>query len=161
MELVTALKKDHQTIKKLYNSGLSKRTTFEAKKKLFKQLSIVVPAHAKSEEEALYSNVTDLSKVNHFAFEGFEEHSLVDQLIRELKNVKEQHVWEAKFTVICELLKHHIEEEESEFFPKLSRMLSLDVRKDLGEEYTLRFAEISNGPRAEPESKYIPSHAAH
>lgn len=161
MELVSALKKDHQTIKKLYTSGLQKKTTFEAKKKLFKKLAVVVPAHAQSEEVALYSNVTDLSKVSNFAFEGFEEHGIVDHLLRELKTVSEQHVWEAKFTVVCEMLKHHIEEEEKEFFPKLSKMLSLDIRKDLGEEYSSRFNELLKGPRNEPESIYIPSHAAH
>lgn len=160
MELVSALKKDHLAIKKLYTAGLQKKGSFESKKKLFKKLSVLVPAHAKSEEVALYSNVTDLSKVNHFAYEGFEEHSLVDQLLRDLKSVKEQHVWEAKFTVICELLKHHIEEEEKEFFPKLSKMLSLEIRKDLGAEYAERFAELSKGPRVESESQFIPSHAA-
>lgn len=160
MELVSALKKDHQTIKKLYTAGLQKKATFEAKKKLFKKLSVVVPAHAKSEEIALYSNVTDLSKVNHFAYEGFEEHSLVDQLLRELKSIREEHVWEAKFTVVCELLKHHIEEEEQDFFPKISKMLSLEIRKDLGEEYADRFEELSKAPRSEPESQFIPTQAA-
>lgn len=161
MELISALKKDHQTIKKLYTDGLQKKTPFEAKKRIFKKLSIVVPAHSKSEEVALYSNVTELSKVNHFAYEGFEEHSLVDQLLRELKSVGEQHVWEAKFTVVCELLKHHIEEEEKEFFPKLVKLISLDIRKDLGVEYRDRFDDLSRGPRSESESLYIPSHASH
>jgi hemerythrin superfamily protein len=161
MELISALKKDHQAIKKLYTSGLHKKTTFEAKKKLFKKLSLLVPAHSKSEEIALYSNVTDLSKLRHFAYEGFEEHSLIDHLLRDLKNFSEHHVWEAKFTIVCEILKHHIEEEEKEFFPKLTKMLSLDVRKDLGEEYSSRFSEFIKGPRNEPESLYIPSHAAH
>lgn len=161
MELVSALKQDHQTIKKLYTSGLQKKTPFETKKRIFKKLSVLVPAHTKSEEIALYANVTDLSKVSHLAYEGFEKHSLIDQLLRELKSAGEQHVWDAKFTVICELLKNHIEEEEKEFFPKLSKMLSLEIRKDLGEEYISRFKELSKGPRNEPESLYIPSHAAH
>lgn len=161
MELVSALKKDHQTIKKLYKSGLQKRTGYEAKKKLFKKLSVLVNAHSKSEEEALYSNITDLSRVNHFAYEGFEEHNLVDQLLRELKSVSEQHVWEAKFTVVCELLQHHIEEEEKELFPKISKMLSLDIRKDLGKEYQYRFSELSKSPTRAQESLYIPSQPTH
>jgi len=162
MDLINELKKDHRTIKKLYNAGLQKKATFEAKKRLFKKLSVVVPAHAKSEEIALYSNVTELSKINHYAYEGFEEHSLFDQLLRDLKSVSEKHVWEAKFTIMCELLKHHIEEtEEKEFFPKLAKTLSADIRNDLGEVYRDRFDELSKKPPQEAESLYIPSHAAH
>ncbi|WP_413290389.1 hemerythrin domain-containing protein [Bdellovibrio sp. HCB337] len=161
MDLVSALKKDHQSLKKLYSAGLQKKTTLEEKKRIFKKLSVLVPAHSKSEEQALYSNITELSRIEHFAYEGFEEHHLVDQLIRELKTVRENHVWEAKFTVVCELLQHHIDEEEKDLFPKINKMLSPDIRKELGKEYRELFSEHSKSPQKEQESKYIPTHAAH
>lgn len=161
MDLVSALKKDHQGLKKLYQSGLQKKTTLEEKKRIFKKLVVLVPAHAESEEQALYSNITELSRVEHFAYEGYEEHHLVDQLLRELKTVREDHVWEAKFTVICELLQHHIDEEEKDLFPKLNKMLSLDVRKELGREYRELYADALKSPRKESDSKFIPTHAAH
>ena len=51
--------------------------------------------------------------------EAVEEHHLVHVLIKELKKLKPKDgVFQAKFKVLGELVKHHIEEEEGEMFPK-------------------------------------------
>jgi hemerythrin-like domain-containing protein len=51
--------------------------------------------------------------------EAVEEHHLVHVLIKELKKLKpKDEVFQAKFTVLGELVKHHIDEEEGEMLPK-------------------------------------------
>ena len=51
--------------------------------------------------------------------EAVEEHHLVHVLIKELKKLKpKDEVFQAKFKVLGELVKHHIEEEEEEMLPK-------------------------------------------
>jgi hemerythrin superfamily protein len=51
--------------------------------------------------------------------EAVEEHHLVHVLIKELKKLKPNDgVFQAKFKVLGELVKHHIAEEEGEMFPK-------------------------------------------
>ena len=51
--------------------------------------------------------------------EAVEEHHLVHVLIKELKKLKpKDEVFQAKFKVLGELVKHHIEEEEGEMLPK-------------------------------------------
>lgn len=51
--------------------------------------------------------------------EAVEEHHLVHVLIKELKKLKpKDEVFQAKFKVLGELVKHHIEEEEGEILPK-------------------------------------------
>ena len=51
--------------------------------------------------------------------EAVEGHHLVHVLIKELKKLKpKDEVFQAKFKVLGELVKHHIEEEEGEMLPK-------------------------------------------
>ena len=51
--------------------------------------------------------------------EAVEEHHLVHVLIKELKKLKpSDEKFQAKFTVLGELVKHHIEEEENEMLPQ-------------------------------------------
>ena len=51
--------------------------------------------------------------------EAIEEHHLVHVLIKELKKLAPRdEKFQAKFSVLGELVKHHIEEEEGEMLPK-------------------------------------------
>ena len=54
--------------------------------------------------------------------EAVEEHHLVHVLIAELKKLKpSDERFDAKFNVLGELVKHHIEEEEGEMFPQAEK----------------------------------------
>ncbi|HEU5406179.1 MAG TPA: hypothetical protein VFU48_00325 [Nitrospira sp.] len=54
--------------------------------------------------------------------EAIEEHHLVHVLIKELKKFKpKDEVFHAKFNVLGELVRHHVEEEEGEIFPKAQK----------------------------------------
>lgn len=51
--------------------------------------------------------------------EANEEHHLVHVLIAELKELEpSDDAFQAKFTVLGELVKHHVKEEEGEMFPQ-------------------------------------------
>jgi hypothetical protein len=51
--------------------------------------------------------------------EAVEEHHLVHVLIKELKKLKpSDDQFEAKFNVLGELVKHHVQEEEGEILPE-------------------------------------------
>src|SRR5205807_327709 len=70
-----------------------------------------------------------------------EEHHVAKLLIGELQEMQpgDDH-FEAKFKVLAESVKHHIEEEESEVLPKAQEM-DLDQER-LGEEMTKRKREL-------------------
>ncbi len=58
--------------------------------------------------------------------EANEEHHLVHVLIAELKELEpSDDTFKAKFTVLGELVKHHVKEEEGEMFPRLRRPRSI------------------------------------
>jgi len=54
--------------------------------------------------------------------EANEEHHLVHVLIAELKNLEpSDDIFKAKFTLLGELVKHHVKEEEGEMFPQAQK----------------------------------------
>jgi hemerythrin-like domain-containing protein len=68
--------------------------------------------HAELEEKLIYPAMN----------EAVEEHHLVHVLIKELKKLKpKDETFQAKFKVLGELVKHHIEEEEGEMLPKAEK----------------------------------------
>lgn len=139
MDIITELKADHKDLKKIYTTGLKEKTTLAEKRKLFAKLVQLVPAHAKSEERSTYQPSKHKENLKSEACEGYEEHGLVDLLLEEMKGSLDSDTWEAKFQVVCELLEHHIKEEETEYFPELKKTFTLEQRKEMGERYRKSF----------------------
>lgn len=156
-ELVAAIKDDHKIIKKLYKEGLKKKASLDQKREIFGDLLKYVTAHSKSEEWAMYTPTCREEETRHEAFEGFEEHGLVELLMEEMKSESNEDRWEAKFTVVCELLEHHIEEEESEYLPKVTQMYSDEERETMGAEYREMYSRLVSAQ----ESISEPTHQEH
>ena len=100
--------------------------------------------HTKLEEEIFYPAVRQAAskKAEQMINEAFEEHHVVDLVLNELPQVNpEDERFEAKMTVLSELVQHHIEEEEDEMF-KLAGRLGKDELDELGEQMNARAAEL-------------------
>ncbi|MES2769804.1 MAG: hemerythrin domain-containing protein [Bdellovibrionota bacterium] len=152
-ELISEMKVDHKKLKELYKKGLKKTTSLEDKLEIFESLAPLVKAHAKSEEAVLYAPTCGMDETKHEALEGFEEHGLVELLLEEMKSEGNNDRWEAKFTVVCELLDHHIEEEEQEYFSKIKNIFSHEERIEMGKEYREMFSRLIDAQKniLEPE----------
>ena len=62
--------------------------------------------------------------------EAIEEHHIVKWVLSELESLSPQDErYDAKVTVLIENVRHHVEEEEKEFFPAVRKALG---RKQLG-----------------------------
>ncbi|MGE0633027.1 MAG: hemerythrin domain-containing protein [Pseudobdellovibrionaceae bacterium] len=155
--LVAELEKHHREFESIYKKIKQKcedkkeeERDVEFCRKSFFELKKLVSAHAKAEEIALYSIFENtsgegekLKELKHFSLEGFKEHALVDQLMGELeKGDYASDIWTASFTILRELLEHHIEEEEEEFFPKVGKALGADALLDLSEIYKAEWLSL-------------------
>lgn len=157
--LIFILERDHRVLEENYKKLKKECEKDEEDRNIifcretFQQLKAAVEAHAKSEEIALYSlfegnDSKHFKELKHFSLEGYKEHELVDQLLHELNaNLNIDDEWVAKFTVFRELLAHHIEEEEEDFFPKVQSVLSKEALGDLAEIYEIEHAERMNGDK--------------
>ena len=74
--------------------------------------------------------------------EAFEEHHVVKLVLAELPQVDpEDERFEAKMTVLSELVEHHADEEEKEMF-KLAQKLGKDELEALAEQMEERFEAL-------------------
>jgi hypothetical protein len=117
---IAILKKDHDTVKTLFDD-FEKADKTAAKEKIIEQALTVLKIHAVLEEEIFYPIVRAHvgSKVMN---EADEEHHVAKVLIAELDRSANNDHRDAKFTVLAESVRHHIREEESEMLPKAKEL---------------------------------------
>ena len=118
---IAILKKDHDTVKGLFE-GFEKAETTAAKGKIIDQALTALKIHALLEEEIFYPAVR-AHVGREMMNEADEEHHIAKVLIAELdRSGKKSGHREAKFTVLAESVRHHIKEEENEMLPKAKEL---------------------------------------
>jgi hemerythrin superfamily protein len=116
----------------------------------FAILKTKLTAHAKGEEQAVYPRLAELNdELKDLIGEANEEHALVDDKLKELAAIDvSDEEWKAKFTVLKELVEHHVEDEEGEVFPKVRKAMKAPAAEALADEYLAAKRKIG-GPEAE------------
>lgn len=123
-DAIKILKKDHATVKELFERFETAENLRE-KKKIAAETIMELKIHATIEEEIFYPAVRkQIGKK--IMTEADEEHHVVKVLIAELEEMsrKEEHYY-AKCKVMAENVKHHIKEEDRDMLPK-TRSLDID-----------------------------------
>jgi hemerythrin-like domain-containing protein len=145
MTILETLKTDHHKVKELLGTILS---TEEAKKRgdLFKQLRTELTAHSRAEEKILYRQMEKSEEGKDDALEGAVEHEVVDRLMEDLSRSRSvgSDRWTARCTVLQELLEHHIDEEESEFFEIASKIFNCETLAKMGVAFTAEKAKLTS-----------------
>jgi hemerythrin superfamily protein len=130
VDAIVMLKEDHKQVEQLF-------------KKLEKGDLSVVPAicdalalHAQLEELLFYPEVrAEVQEVADDVDEAVEEHHVVKLLVGELQEMSDvDEAYKAKATVLMELVRHHVEEEEGEMFPEVRSALGRKRLQEIGEE---------------------------
>lgn len=130
------LKEDHKKV-----AGIFKEidaTTERAEKtraELFTELKTALEYHTKVEEEFLYPVLEEVGITHDIALEAEAEHGVVKTLIKELSSMSPtEDEWTAKITVMKENIEHHVEEEETDMFPKAEKVMSEEQLTTLSEQ---------------------------
>lgn len=131
MNAITLLKADHKTVKTLFKQfeQLGENARSE-KKKVVERIIKELAVHAVIEEQVLYPAARKaVPDGEENVLEALEEHHIVKWTLSELEKMSpEEERFDAKVSVLIESVRHHIEEEEGELFPKLRQAMG---RKDL------------------------------
>lgn len=136
MDAITLLKDDHHTVEQLFKrfeqagdrAHVQKRQIVD---RIIEELSV----HAAIEEQVFYpaarAAVPDTEDI---ALESLEEHRVVKWLLSELEDMDPTHErFDAKVAVLIENVRHHVEEEEGEFFPKVREHFGRNELAEIGE----------------------------
>jgi hypothetical protein len=143
MKATDLLKKQHREVEGLFKK-MEKTEGAEDRRELMEQITMFLEAHTTIEEEIFYPAVAELEtkKAEEMVNEAFEEHHVVKLVLKELPSVDpEDERFEAKMTVLSELIEHHVEEEEKEMF-KLAGKIEKDEADDIAQRMQTRFEEL-------------------
>jgi hemerythrin-like domain-containing protein len=135
-DAIVLLKDDHKQIKRLFReferAGEDAATT---KGNTVKKILEALTVHTYLENEIVYPEVRKLlPDVEDDVLESYEEHHVADVLCFELSTMSpEDERFDAKTTVLIELVEHHIEEEEDEWFPKVREGIGRKELREMGQ----------------------------
>lgn len=134
MNALDLLIEDHEKVSALFEEV--KATEDEEKhKQLFEQIKTELEMHTHIEETILYPRFREHEELKDMVLEAFEEHKQVKTLIREIQNLADgSERFDAKLKVMGENVDHHVEEEESEMFPKVEELYSEEQLEELGQQ---------------------------
>ena len=136
-DAIVLLKKDHTEVRKLFRQfEKAGEDATATKARLATQILEALTVHTYLENEVMYPRVRDLlPELKDDVLESYEEHHVADVLCTELAAMKpESERFGPKMTVLMENVKHHMEEEEQEWFPKVREGLSRKQLQQLGAE---------------------------
>ena len=136
MNALTLLRQDHQNVEALFRrfeqaGDRAYREKRQIAEKVIEQLS----KHAAVEEQVFYPAVRkELPDAAPTVLEALEEHHLVKLSLSEIEKLPPQSErFTPKMTVLMESVRHHVEEEEEELFPKVREAFSVQELEEIGE----------------------------
>lgn len=135
MKATDLLKQQHRTVEALF-------AKIEAgEPEALKDLASALAAHMAIEHEFFYPESREIDEDQ--IAEAFEEHAIAEvALKRALACDPEDEAFDARVTVLKELIAHHVKEEESELFPDVESELDGDQLEALGKKMEARFDEV-------------------
>jgi len=140
MKATDLLKKQHKEVKALFKK-VEGTENARQRRQLLNEISQSLEGHTRIEEEIFYPAVRGLQteQAEEMVLEAYEEHHVVKLVLAELPRVNpEDERFEAKMTVLAELVEHHADEEEKEMF-KTAQKLGKDELQSLGAQMEERF----------------------
>ena len=138
MNALTLLKQDHGNVEELFHRF--ETATPDDVEELARVRDLVIEhlsRHAVVEEQVFYPAIrAKLGDENSFTvLEGLEEHHAAEAMLSELEKLAPTHErFRAKFTVIIENVRHHIEEEENDMFPLVRDNFTVEELNTMGEQ---------------------------
>ena len=136
-DAIVLLRDDHKQIKRLFREfeQAGERAT-KTKGSIVAKIIEALTVHTYLENEVMYPEVRRLlPELEDDVLESYEEHHVADVLCVELSMLSPDHErFEAKTTVLIEIVEHHIEEEEHHWFPKVREGLGRKQLQRIGDQ---------------------------
>jgi iron-sulfur cluster repair protein YtfE (RIC family) len=147
MDAISFLLAEHRRFRRLITT-LEDRTV-DQPEVAFVSFANDLVIHAAIEEEILYPRLATIPALRDKIRHAYHEHHLLDVQIDELAAITPHELaWTDKLHVLKETLEHHLDEEEADVFPEVSRALANselailgESLADLREEYELKYGQ--------------------
>lgn len=147
-DAIALLKADHRQVETWFEQ-FEKARSDDRKRDLATNICNALRVHAAIEEEIFYPAFYEATREEDLHHEAIIEHDGAKRLIAEIESSgPDDDFYDARVTVLSEMIKHHVKEEEQRdgMFAK-ARSSSLDL-VSLGERLAERKAELESSPEA-------------
>jgi hemerythrin-like domain-containing protein len=134
-DAIVLLKEDHKEVLRLFRDfEKAGGDAHQEQGRLVDKIIELLTVHTYIENEVMYPRVSELlPDLKDDVLESYEEHHVADVLVMELANMKpDDERFRAKTMVLIENVRHHIEEEEQEWFPQVREGLGRKRLQELG-----------------------------
>ncbi|GAA1405445.1 hemerythrin domain-containing protein [Catellatospora coxensis] len=134
-DAITMLKDDHKVVEKLFREfEKAGDSAYAKKRRIVDQVIAELTTHAYIEESLFYPTARKAApETGEHVLESVEEHHVVAWMLNELKSADPRDErFDAKMTVLMENVRHHVKEEEQEWFPEVRKAMSRADLKELG-----------------------------
>ncbi|MHA4779612.1 hemerythrin domain-containing protein [Streptomyces sp. MSC1_001] len=142
MDGIVLLRDDHKTVEKLFKEfERADDDAYERKREIADEVIRELTTHAWIEEKVFYPAARDAAPdTTDHVLESVEEHHVVLWMLSELVGLDpHDERFDAKMAVLMENVRHHVEEEEKDWFP--------DVRKAMGRNRLLELGDRMEAAR--------------
>ena len=135
MNAIDLLKSQHREVETLF-SKCEKARDEAVKQRTFEAIADKLAVHAAIEEHHFYPAVR-AKRTEDILLESLEEHLAVKRVLADLLEIDAgDETFDAKLKVLKEQVEHHVEEEESDLFPKAAKLLDKETLDALAQEMT-------------------------
>lgn len=118
-DAIAMLRADHAAVSAMFDE-YDKSRSLPRKKALVAEIGMALSVHAQIEEEIFYPAVRAVLKDKLLVPEATVEHASVKDLIAKLDGLEpDGEMHDATMKVLFEYVKHHVQEEQNEMFPKV------------------------------------------
>ena len=142
--IVTLLLKDHKAMRLLMVKIHSSRSSNALIARTYTTLEKLVYSHMAAEELALLNHLKAHPKFEDEALESYEEHRIHEQIFDGIAKLKNTDRALMRMKIYCEILEHHLQEEEEELFPQYKKYFALSTRKKAGRKFFNKRLQTNN-----------------
>jgi hemerythrin superfamily protein len=141
MNAIELLLSQHREVDELF-SKIESTKSADRKSELFDDIADKLAIHAAIEEHHFYPAVR-AARPEDIQLESLEEHLAIKRVLADLLDVSvDDETFDAKIKVLKEQVEHHVEEEESDLFPKVKKLFDKDELEAIGQAMSAEQAEL-------------------
>ena len=136
MNVLKLLKKDHATVRSLFNKfEKTGKSSHDKRGEIFEEIRRELQVHSRAEEEIFYPFMKSVNGASgrNLISEALKEHKEIDDLLTQISRLQpKDRNFEEKVEVLFENVDHHVEQEEGEIFRLAEENYSEEQLEDLG-----------------------------
>jgi hemerythrin superfamily protein len=153
MDAIALLKSDHREVESLFEQFESARSE-SRQEELARKICQALKVHTQIEHDIFYPAFLEATEEEDIHHEAEVEHQGAEKLISEIEaSGPSDDYFHAKVTVLSEMIKHHVQEEEKRdgMFGK-ARQSDMDLAA-LGEQLAARKSELMGAAESKPQAR--------